>query len=86
MLAVLGNFAMAVTPGANAGAEANPDATATSAVMNEGETNDEAISDHPPRSASYRVPLTVTATNERRRDSAVESRCHLGGTDRLQVC
>ena len=66
MLAVLGNFAMAVTPAANANAaEEIPNATATSAVVNEGETNNddhEAMSDHPPRSASYRVPLTMTAT------------------------
>ena len=66
MLTVLGNFAMAVTPGANAdAAEENPDATAMSGVVNEEETNDddhEAISDHPPESASHRVPLTMTAT------------------------
>jgi len=69
MLALVGNFAMAVTPGANADtAGDNPDATATSpeiAAMNEGQINDddhEATSDHPPRSASHRMPLTITAT------------------------
>ena len=69
MLALVGNFAMAVTPGANADtAGDNPDATATSpeiAAMNEGQINDDDHddpSDHPPRSASHRMPLTITAT------------------------
>jgi len=68
MLAVLGNFALAVTHGANVDAEEETtDATSTPstppeiAVVNEGEANNnnqEAISEHPRAG----VPLTITAT------------------------
>jgi len=70
MLAVLGNFAMAVSAhGANTDtAEDNSDEKNTPpeiAVVNEGEASNneqEAISDYPPRFSSRRVPLTITAT------------------------